>query len=154
VANESDEQLHVSAPKTTSVGIRGVRHAMKYAFEEMGVTRSASTLRKINQVGGFDCPGCAWPDPAPGERSHFEFCENGARAAAWEATRSRVDRAFFATHTIAHPRRNRWSCDSSEQVLGLSARRQPLVVGVDDKSWIAQEADQRHSQLIGQVRRQ
>jgi molybdopterin-dependent oxidoreductase alpha subunit len=104
VANESDEQLHVSAPKTTSVGIPGVRHAMKDAFEEMGVARSASTLRKINQVGGFDCPGCAWPDPAPGERSHFEFCENGARAAAWEATRSRVDRAFFATHTIGQLR--------------------------------------------------
>ncbi len=97
---ENGDELHVGPPKTTAVGIAGVRHAMKYALGEMGVRRSASTLLSINQATGFDCPGCAWPDPPAGERSHSEFCENGAKAAAWEATRSRVDRDFFATHSI------------------------------------------------------
>jgi molybdopterin-dependent oxidoreductase alpha subunit len=77
---------------------------MRYALSEMGVARSASTLLKMNQAQGFDCPGCAWPDPAPGDRSHSEFCENGAKAAAWEATRARVDREFFATNSISELR--------------------------------------------------
>ena len=94
----------VSAPLTTSVGIPAVRHAMGYALREMGPVRGARTLLSMNQVSGFDCPGCAWPDPSAGERSHAEFCENGAKAAAWEATTARVDRHFFATHSVAELR--------------------------------------------------
>jgi len=97
---DSDESLRVSEPKKTAVGIAGVRHAMACALGEMGVGRSVTTLRTINQVAGFDCPGCAWPDPTPGERSHAEFCENGAKAAAWEATKARVGGDFFARNTI------------------------------------------------------
>ncbi|MDE3108196.1 MAG: FdhF/YdeP family oxidoreductase [Acidobacteriota bacterium] len=78
---------------------------MQLAFNEMGVKRTAITLSSLNQVKGFDCPSCAWPDQAPGERSHAEFCENGAKAVAWEATRSRVDREFFATHSVDELRR-------------------------------------------------
>ena len=77
---------------------------MQYAYDEMGVTRGARTLLRINQTDGFDCPGCAWPDPQPNERSHAEFCENGAKAAAWEATRHRVTREFFASNSIAELR--------------------------------------------------
>ena len=100
MGTDRDESLRVGPPKTTAVGIAGVRHAMAYALGEMGVGRSVTTLRAINQVDGFDCPGCAWPDPASGERSHAEFCENGAKAAAWEATTARVDRDFFARHSV------------------------------------------------------
>lgn len=59
----------------------------------------ARTLLKANQPEGFDCPGCAWPDPR--HTSSFEFCENGAKAVAWEATRKAVDPAFFAAHTVS-----------------------------------------------------
>jgi molybdopterin-dependent oxidoreductase alpha subunit len=104
MARDKGDELHVSEPKITSVGIPGVRHAMKYALSEMGLARSASTLLKLNQVRGFDCPGCAWPDPNSDGRSHLEFCENGAKAVAWEATRSRVGREFFATHSISQLR--------------------------------------------------
>jgi molybdopterin-dependent oxidoreductase alpha subunit len=65
----------------------------------MGVRRTASTLSRLNQKHGFDCPGCAWPDP--GHRSPAEFCENGVKAVAEEATLRRVDRDFFAAHPIA-----------------------------------------------------
>lgn len=54
----------------------------------------------MNQVDGFDCPGCAWPDPERG-RSRFEFCENGARSLASEATLARADAAFFAAWPVA-----------------------------------------------------
>ncbi|HEY7931789.1 MAG TPA: FdhF/YdeP family oxidoreductase [Acidimicrobiales bacterium] len=100
MAVNDEDAVRVSDPKKSSVGIPAVRHALDYALGEMGPVRSVSTLRMINQVAGFDCPGCAWPDPAAGERSHAEFCENGAKAAAWEATKARVDRDFFAGRTI------------------------------------------------------
>jgi molybdopterin-dependent oxidoreductase alpha subunit len=65
----------------------------------MGARRAALTLLKVNQKDGFDCPGCAWPE---GERRHrFEFCENGAKAVAEEATLRRVTPDFFAAHPVA-----------------------------------------------------
>jgi molybdopterin-dependent oxidoreductase alpha subunit len=60
---------------------------------------SARALLKANQPDGFDCPGCAWPDPK--HTSSFEFCENGAKAVAWETTSRIVDADFFATHTVS-----------------------------------------------------
>ncbi|PUA83093.1 hypothetical protein C7S10_02400 [Nocardioides currus] len=74
---------------------------MRRAVGQMGVRRTASTLLRLNQVDGFDCQGCAWPDPAPGHRHTAEFCENGAKAVAEEATNQKLDRAFFATHSVA-----------------------------------------------------
>ncbi len=96
-----DRSLQVNPPKTSSAGVRGVIAGATIAEQQMGVRRSARTLLKLNQVGGFDCPGCAWPDPPAGGRSHFEFCENGAKAVAEEATLRRVDRDFFAAHPLA-----------------------------------------------------
>ena len=69
------------------------------AREQMGVRRTALTLRRVNQPKGFDCPGCAWPDPA--DTHVAEFCENGAKAVAEEATLRRVDREFFAAHPVS-----------------------------------------------------
>ncbi|HEV7778813.1 MAG TPA: FdhF/YdeP family oxidoreductase [Luteibacter sp.] len=66
---------------------------------QMGVTREARAIRRMNQPTGFDCPGCAWPDPK--HTSSFEFCENGAKAVAWEATAKRATPEFFATHTVS-----------------------------------------------------
>ncbi len=76
-------------------------HGLADGLQQMGARRSALTLLRINQTGGFDCPGCAWPDPAAGERSHAEFCENGAKAVAEEATLRRITAGFFAEHPIS-----------------------------------------------------
>jgi molybdopterin-dependent oxidoreductase alpha subunit len=65
---------------------------------EMSANRSAIMLQ-VNQPQGFDCPGCAWPDPREG--SSFEFCENGAKAVSWEATNKRVTPEFFAQHSVS-----------------------------------------------------
>ncbi|MBX5136387.1 FdhF/YdeP family oxidoreductase [Rhizobium lentis] len=63
----------------------------------------ARTMLKANQPDGFDCPGCAWGDPEHG--SSFEFCENGVKAVAWEATEKRATPAFFAASTVSELRR-------------------------------------------------
>jgi len=63
----------------------------------------ARTMLKANQPDGFDCPGCAWGDPEHG--SSFEFCENGVKAVAWEATEKRATPAFFAANTVSELRK-------------------------------------------------
>ncbi len=65
--------------------------------EQMGASANTRALLQVNQPTGFDCPGCAWPDPH--KTSSFEFCENGAKAVTWEATAKRVDQEFFTRHT-------------------------------------------------------
>lgn len=65
--------------------------------DQMGASTDTRALLRMNQPTGFDCPGCAWPDPA--KTSSFEFCENGAKAVTWEATAKRVDTDFFAQHS-------------------------------------------------------
>ena len=77
---------------------------MKRALEQMGVTRTARTLPKLNQVDGFDCQGCAWPDPDPSHRHTAEFCENGAKAVAEEATRRALDRDVLRRAPVAELR--------------------------------------------------
>ena len=94
-----DSRLGTSKPKTTAAGLTAVTVALRHAVTEMGVRRSARTLLKLNQADGFDCPGCAWPEPH--DRSRAEFCENGAKAVAEEATTKRIGAEFFRTHTIA-----------------------------------------------------
>ena len=76
--------------------LRAVASAVR---EQMGVGREASALKRVNQQAGFDCPGCAWPDPK--HTSSFEFCENGAKAVTWEATAKRATPEFFAAHTVS-----------------------------------------------------
>ena len=85
-------------PASTAAGLSAVSSTVRFAVREMGIRRTLKSLGKLNQVDGFDCPSCAWPDPE--DRSFAEFCENGARAVAWEATRERVGRAFFAAHPV------------------------------------------------------
>ncbi len=70
------------------------------ACVEMGVKRSFHALLKVNQKNGFDCPSCAWPDP-DGHRKTAEFCENGAKAVASEATTKKLTPEIFAQHSIS-----------------------------------------------------
>jgi molybdopterin-dependent oxidoreductase alpha subunit len=93
-----DARLAVSPPPDHAAGVAGVTAALARSWEQMGVRRTARTLLRVNQKNGFDCPGCAWPE---GDRRHVaEFCENGAKAVAEEATTRRVTREFFAAHTV------------------------------------------------------
>ncbi|MBO0854440.1 MAG: molybdopterin-dependent oxidoreductase, partial [Nocardia sp.] len=95
-----EAELTVSPPKEQAAGVRAVTIALRRAVEEMGMVRTARTLGRLNQRRGFDCPGCAWPEPT-GTRRPAEFCENGAKAVAEEATLRAVTEDFFAEHSIA-----------------------------------------------------
>ncbi|RPF22373.1 FdhF/YdeP family oxidoreductase [Myceligenerans xiligouense] len=90
--------LDVGPPQRTAAGVAGVVHAMADVVEEPGLARGLKALRLVNQHRGFDCPGCAWPEP--GKPHLAEFCENGAKAVAEESTRARADAAFFAEHPL------------------------------------------------------
>ncbi|MBT0767784.1 FdhF/YdeP family oxidoreductase [Kineosporia sp. J2-2] len=94
--DESDVQ--VGHHKEYAAGVPGVYHALKKSYEQMGATRTTRTLLRLNQKDGFDCPGCAWPEKD--HRHVAEFCENGAKAVAEEATRRVVDADFFARHPV------------------------------------------------------
>ncbi|MGW7436842.1 FdhF/YdeP family oxidoreductase [Streptomyces sp. NPDC054849] len=89
----------VAPPKHAAAGLPAIGHTLKIAQQQMGLARTARTLLKVNQKDGFDCPGCAWPE---GDKRHTaEFCENGAKAVAEEATLRRVTPEFFAAHPLA-----------------------------------------------------
>ncbi len=89
----------VGSQKHTAGGIPAILSSMKHAFGEAGVIRGTRELTRLNQKTGFDCPGCAWPDP-DGHRSFTEFCENGAKAIAEEGTTLRADPDFFKIHSV------------------------------------------------------
>ncbi|MEV0319547.1 FdhF/YdeP family oxidoreductase [Streptomyces sp. NPDC050658] len=89
----------VAEVQHAAAGLPAIGHTLRIAQQQMGVRRTALTLLRVNQKDGFDCPGCAWPEPE--HRHKAEFCENGAKAVAEEATLRRVTPDFFAAHPVA-----------------------------------------------------
>ena len=89
----------VGSPQHAAAGLTAVAWSLRMAQRQMGVRRTALTLLKVNQKDGFDCPGCAWPEPD--KRHRAEFCENGAKAVAEEATTRRVTPDFFREWSVA-----------------------------------------------------
>ncbi len=116
--------LTVSSPKEKAAGLPAVVSALKHGWKEMGLPKTLRTLFKLNQTDGFDCPGCAWPDPDPDQRSTVaEYCENGVKAVAEEATTQKVDAAFFQQHSVAEL--SQWS----DFKLGKSGRiTEPVIL--------------------------
>ena len=95
---DEEASLHTAAPEREAAGVRSVLYSMRLALQRMGPLRTARTLARVNQDDGFDCPGCAWPEEHPPHR--IEFCENGVKAVAEEATTRRADASFFARHSV------------------------------------------------------
>ena len=112
--------MRVRPPKTWSTGIPAVLSGLKKSQQEMGPLTTFRALRQLNQAEGFDCPGCAWPDPD--RRKTAEFCENGAKHVAAEATARRVRSSFFARHSVADlSQRTDWWLEEQGRLV------QPLV---------------------------
>ncbi|HEV7379713.1 MAG TPA: FdhF/YdeP family oxidoreductase [Dyadobacter sp.] len=84
-----------------AAGIPAVVSALKMVKEEAGIKRGMKALLQLNQKGGFDCPSCAWPDPDDERSGIAEYCENGARAVAEEATAKKLTPEFFAKNSVA-----------------------------------------------------
>ncbi|GAA2354698.1 FdhF/YdeP family oxidoreductase [Saccharopolyspora halophila] len=125
-----ENDLRIEAPGKAAAGIKGVAVSLQRSFEQMGVTRTARLLPLLNQRSGFDCPGCAWPDPRAeegGNRKLAEFCENGAKAVAEEATTRRITREFFAENSVAE------LAERTDHWLGQQGRlTEPMVLREGD----------------------
>lgn len=92
--------IKLTKPKDMAAGMPAVLSSAKHMLSEMGAGRAWKALIELNQKDGYDCPGCAWPDP-DGHRSPIaEYCENGAKAIAEEATTKKCDPAFFANNSV------------------------------------------------------
>ena len=90
--------LRLTKVKQTAAGIPAAVSSLNHGIRKMGLTKTVRTLLMVNQKDGFDCPGCAWPDPE--HRTSFEFCENGAKAVADEAMKANVNERFFQKYSI------------------------------------------------------
>lgn len=109
--------VKISDPKEWAAGIPAVMSAYKNVSAKIGPIKGSKLLGQLNQIDGFDCPGCAWPDPL-NKRSSFEFCENGAKAVADEATLTRATAAFFKKYSIDELKHksDRWLNDQGRLV--------------------------------------
>lgn len=104
-----------------AAGLPAIYATMRFALGEMGLVRGARALLKVNQKTGFDCQSCAWPSPDD-HRQVAEFCENGAKAVADEATTKRIMPDFFREHSLEELRRQ------SDYWLGQQGRlMRPMV---------------------------
>jgi molybdopterin-dependent oxidoreductase alpha subunit len=92
-------EIDLSPPSKRAGGMAAIGATLHHLRRETGLARGARGLLQMNQTDGFDCPGCAWPEPE--HRSRVEFCENGAKAFAEEATRKRATPEVFAAHDLA-----------------------------------------------------
>ena len=93
--------LTLAKTKIVAAGIPAVLESASHILSQMGIGRGLKALNKLNQKDGYDCPGCAWPDPDD-ERSRIaEYCENGVKAIAEEATTKTIHPDFFLKHSVA-----------------------------------------------------
>lgn len=75
--------------------VKSVANAVR---KQMDIRQDVIAMFDMNKPEGFDCPGCAWPDPK--HSASFDICENGAKAIAWEVTDKQVNASFFAENTV------------------------------------------------------
>ena len=94
--------VFIGKKSSAAGGWGALKSCGKRLLETGSPIAGARAMLKANQPDGFDCPGCAWGDPEHG--SSFEFCENGVKAVAWEATEKRATPEFFAQHTVSELR--------------------------------------------------
>jgi molybdopterin-dependent oxidoreductase alpha subunit len=137
--------LEIKRASRAAGGIPAILQTARHAWREMGTRRSLKTLLAVNQKDGFDCPGCAWPEP-DGERSHAEFCENGAKAVAEEATLKRIGPEFFREWSVAE------LAEKSDYWLGQRGRlTQPMLLRRDATHYEAVGWDEAFAIIAGEL---
>src|ERR1700736_5732430 len=88
ITMSEDEAVGVGDYRGAGAGWGALKAVADAVRGQMDIVKETRGLLSMNQPHGFDCPGCAWPDPK--HTSSFEFCENGAKAVSWEATAKRT----------------------------------------------------------------
>ncbi|MCV7431483.1 FdhF/YdeP family oxidoreductase [Mycolicibacterium bacteremicum] len=144
-ATYHEDDLVVSGAKDEAAGVKAVMVSMQRALTQMGPVRTAAALARLNQRHGFDCPGCAWPEEHGG-RKVAEFCENGAKAVAEEATKRTVTADFFARHSIAE------LSDEPEYWLSQQGRlTEPMVLHPGDDHYRPISWDDAYRLIAGEM---
>ncbi|MCG8328200.1 MAG: FdhF/YdeP family oxidoreductase [Chitinophagales bacterium] len=93
--------IKLKKAKKSAAGVPGITTALRHTGKYMSTGRAVKTMFRVNQKGGFDCPGCAWPDPDDERSKLGEYCENGIKAISEEAQKKTIGRDFFANHSIS-----------------------------------------------------
>jgi molybdopterin-dependent oxidoreductase alpha subunit len=94
------DSIRINQPAGIAAGLKSVLKAAEVTLKEPGLIRGIAALSRLNQFDGIDCPGCAWPDPDQ-DRSLNEYCENGVKAIAEEATAKRCTPEFLHSHSVS-----------------------------------------------------
>lgn len=96
----TNDDLQLKKPPSNSVGLPAILGSVQYMKKYMDMPEALKASLKMNQKGGFDCAGCAWPDPDDDRSVLGEYCENGIKALAEEASSKKADPDFFAKHSL------------------------------------------------------
>ena len=128
-------EISLTDPKRYAAGIPAIISSLNFIKKEVGLGNGVRLLKSMNQMGGFDCPGCAWPDPDDKRALLSEYCENGAKAISEEYAKAKAGPDFFSKYTISD------LLDWSDLDLGKSGRlTHPMVFNpetdkYDETSW-------------------
>ncbi|MCB9347137.1 MAG: FdhF/YdeP family oxidoreductase [Lewinellaceae bacterium] len=93
--------IRIVEAKDRAAGIPSVLAAMSHVKKYVPPRDALKVMSRLNQKGGIDCPGCAWPDPEDERSKLGEYCENGIKAISEEAQKTTIGREFFTQHPIA-----------------------------------------------------
>ena len=138
--------LKLGHPKLVAAGIQAVVISASHVFSEMNVLRGLKALAALNQNGGYDCPGCAWPDPDRERSSIAEYCENGAKAIAEEATSKKLTEDFFSKNSVL------MLSQLSDYEIGKKGRlAQPLFLPEGGTHYEAISWDQAFEKIAGHL---
>ena len=123
------ESLKIRKPKQVAAGIGGVASSFRIGLTEAGISQTIRAMRNVNQHDGYDCPGCAWPDP-DSHRSKFEFCENGAKAFSTELTEGRLTPERLSSKTVQE-----WSKSSDMELDKMGRITNPMFLSEDSNRY-------------------
>ncbi len=120
---EEHTGIKIKKVKETAAGWPALTSSLGHATKHMKTGQAVKTMFKLNQKGGIDCPGCAWPDPDDERSKLGEYCENGVKAIAEEATKKSITAEFFQQHSVQEL--SSWS----DYQIGKSGRlTEPMVL--------------------------
>ncbi|MBX3155241.1 MAG: FdhF/YdeP family oxidoreductase [Deltaproteobacteria bacterium] len=146
--HDDESPLDVREPPRAAGGFGALWATAKHLQRDGAVRRGTRALLAMNQPDGFDCPGCAWPEPSHERRSRFEFCENGAKAMAEETTTVRCTPELLEQATVEELRQ------LSDFELGRLGRlTHPVVLEGDDRRYRAITWDRAIALLADELRR-
>ena len=139
------DAIQIGAPAHVAAGLKSVLKAAEFTLKEPGLMRGVAALTHLNQFDGIDCPGCAWPDPDH-ERAFNEYCENGVKAIAEEATSKRCTPDFFRSWSVAELSRQ------SDYWLGHEGRlTHPMVLRYGSKHYEPTSWDDAFALIAGEL---